>query len=174
MIGSNSGLYSRLSQSGAANLALGDTYDVLLTSFGDGFPVGQITFTFTDTPRKISGIQKVAQVFTKILMTSIGSDLLRPNHGTMFKEVVMSSNVSEETPALYDLIDSAIMAAAEQTKNTLNTIDTPPEGRLQYASNNGLFRQTEGISVVMRIVTEAGEQGILSVPFPELDLRKAK
>ena len=53
----------------SVNLPNGATHDLLMVRTPEGYPTGQLSFTFETTPRKITGIQKVAQFFLKILFT---------------------------------------------------------------------------------------------------------
>jgi hypothetical protein len=62
----------------ASNLTSGATYDLLLVKFKGSFPEGEVTFGIYDTPMKITGVQKVAQIFLKTLLTGKGSDPFYP------------------------------------------------------------------------------------------------
>jgi len=112
----------------ATNLAVGGTYDLLLVKFVGNFPEGQITFGMYDTPMKITGLQKVAQVFLKTLMTSKGSDPFYPQRGTFFPNLAVNANKQSDDATLLADIRDTVTDCVDQVRSALNvnTADTRP------------------------------------------------
>jgi len=154
----------------ATNLAVGGTYDLLLIKFIGNFPEGQISFGLYDTPMKISGLQKVAQVFMKILMTSKGSDPIYPANGTYFPNLVLGANVSLSDSLLLSDIRAAVKDAESQARASLNVNTSDLSSTLAYVQVLGLEKVQEGIVMYLKMATQAGEEASVSVPFPEFGL----
>lgn len=155
------------------NLPQGATYDLLQIKFVDGFPEGRLAFALEDTPRKVTGIQKVAQVFLKLLFTSKGSNVIHPMQGTMFSDMVVNSNIQLEDAVFKAEIMAQIQDAESQTKAVLNTIGSDPASMLRSITIIGLEAEKDSMSLFLRVLTEAGEQAQLAVPFPELDFPRS-
>lgn len=151
------------------NLQEGETYDLYFCKFGQGFPVGKIDFKVGETPRKITGIQKVAQLFLKILLTAKGSDLLYPELGTLFPEYSIGANVGSNRDELGSIIESTIEDAYNQASKILNVAGVPAESTIRSVELLGIDFD-EGMSVYMELMSGAGEKGLVSLPFPKLDL----
>lgn len=154
----------------STNLATGDKYDLLLVSTPD-YPVGQLKFKFENTPRKIAGIQKVAQTFLRILFTTKGSDLIYVNLGTSFPNLALRSNRSDQDSVFLAEIASAVQDAESQTKMVLNSVGIDPSAQLARVSVLGSTSDKESLSLYLQMVTMAGEQARIAVPFPQLDLK---
>lgn len=155
------------------NLASGGTYDLLLVSVTDGYPVGQVAFALGDTPRKITGIQKVAQIFMKVLFTQKGSDVLNLNLGTDFPDLCISANRTSNDADFLSDVTITIKDAEAQTRNILSSLDGDLDSQLDRAVILSLEVQTESLMMYVQIVTMAGEAAAIAVPFPELDLQLA-
>jgi hypothetical protein len=156
------------------NLDSGATYDLLVMDFSDGFPVGAIDFTLTDTPRKITGVQKVAQTFFHILMTTKGSDTLRPSKGTNFSALAMYANrVGSAANIESELVDE-VSDAETQVKYILNAGNTDLASQLNRVQVAAIDVGSESITMILYLVTNAGERAQVAVPFPQLDMRLAE
>lgn len=156
------------------NLEVGGKYDILMMDFSGGFPVGAVDFTMTDTPRKITGIQKVAQTFLHILMTTRGSDALRPNKGTKFTALAMYANrVGTASNIEAELIDE-ITDAEAQVKYILNGLSTDLASQLERVQVLAIDVGDESITMILYLITRAGERAQVAVPFPQLDMRLAE
>src|SRR5438128_1929853 len=157
-----------------SNLDTGATYDLLIMEFSEGFPVGAVDFNLTDTPRKITGIQKVAQTFLHILMTTKGSDVLRPNKGTSFSALALYANrVGSAANIESELVDEVTDAEA-QVKYILNTGTSDLASQLNRVQVAAIDVGTESITMILYLVTNAGERAQVAVPFPQLDMRLAE
>lgn len=152
------------------NLPIGATYDLLMIKFPDGFPEGQLKFDIDYSPRSITGIQKVAQYFLKTLLTTRGSDVIRPNMGTRFTNLVMHSNVDATDRLLVSDLRDQIKSAESQTKAALyDEID--PSSKLREISILGIDTSQESATMYLKMVTVAGETAQVSLPFPSMDLK---
>lgn len=157
-----------------ANLPAGASYDVLLITFPDGYPEGKLVFSLDDTPRKITGLQKIAQLFFKILFTRRGSDLIHPSIGTSFLDYTINANRTGLNVELYNRLVDEVRNAESQVKYIINTYDASPEDMLESISVLGVDGSKEAVSLYMRMLTVAGAEASVSVPFPQLDLRMSK
>ena len=147
------------------NLKNQDRYDLLLLSFPDGFPNSKLAFTMGDNPRKISGLQKVAQVFIKCLMTGQGSDPIYPKQGTKFTEYVWYSNITLDSVSSRAAITAAIKQAGDQAKAILNSYLYSAESQLESVEVIDSIQGNETTIVKVRILTKAGVGAPIALPF---------
>lgn len=152
------------------NLPQGATYDILVLSHADGYPEGKIDFKFYDTPRKITGVQKVTQTFVRILFTGKGSDVLNPNFGTAFSDLTLNANRTGVDRDLYISISNAVRDAEKQTIAVSNTVTADESSQLDKVTILGIDTSNESIIMYLKIQTVAGELAQISIPFPELDM----
>lgn len=152
------------------NLPTGATYDLLHITFPDGYPEGKLVFDLDNTPRKITGIQKVAQIFLKTLFTTLGSDIVYPNHGTLFSTYTVNANRTGTDVELYNNIIIEVKRAESQAKFFLNTAGADDASSLDSVTVLGLDVGDESITMYLKMVTIAGETANVAIPFPELDL----
>lgn len=151
------------------NLPSGATYDLLMITYPDGFPEGRIKFDIDTTPRKITGIQKVAQTFMKLLLTTKGSDVIYQNRGTIFPNVALNANRIDSIQILRSDLTSAVNDAAAQTRAAMNS-SSDPASQLAQVQIAGLDVGEESVVMYVQIVTAAGVTAQVSVPFPEAGL----
>jgi hypothetical protein len=155
------------------NLPNGSTHDLLLVKMSNGYPTGQVTFEFEDTPRKITGIQKVAQLFMKVLFTQKGSDVLSFNLGTNFPELCIGANrTSSDSQFLAD-VTTCLKDAEAQTRNILYSLGGDTDSQLERINIQGMQVERESLVMYVQLVTRAGETASVAIPFPELDLKLA-
>ena len=154
----------------SSNLESGGTYDLLMIGYPDGFPEGRILFTIENTPRKITGIQKVGQTFLKLLLTSKGSNVIYPSQGTMFQTIAVNSNILANDNTLIAELSSTVQDAESQAKQVLNTVGTDLSSMLRRVSILGVDIGEDSVVMYLAIETEDGVSANLAVPFPELDL----
>lgn len=153
------------------NLPSGATYDLLLIDHVDSFPEGLINFKFSETPRKITGIQKVAQFFLKALLTRKGSDVINETFGTYFTDYTINANRVTGDRELYSILMAQIRDAESQTKSILNTVGSDTASMLEEVGILGIDIATEAAVIYLKITTQAGITAQVAVPFPELDLK---
>lgn len=154
----------------AANLQVGGSYDLLLVKFTGTFPEGQISFGIYDTPMKITGLQKVAQVFLKILLTSKGSDPFYSNRGTFFPSLAVGSNILVDDTAFNSDLKDSIDDATSQTRECINAYNADSSSCLDSVEVLGIDKIPEGVLVYLYLKTLNGESASISVPFPEFGL----
>lgn len=152
------------------NLSLDGTHDILLFTYDDGFPEGKLNISFGETPRKITGVQKVAQVFTKILLTPVGSDAIRPNQGTEFLTYILGNNVGSDPGATHSRISDAIKLAENQVKDLLGG-GRDYDSQLRSASLVDYNITVDAITLYIRIITAAGKEAAVAIPFPQTNLQ---
>jgi hypothetical protein len=160
--------YSRLGT--PSNLEFDGTYDMLVFEFPNGYPNGAINLAIGNNPRRITGVQKVAQAFTYCLFTTRGSDPIRPNFGTDFVTTAMSSNIAKDSTDITRSILSSISDAERQVKLLLNTNNRDRASQLESARLIVVGTEGDGITVSIRIITRAGEKAAVAVPFPQTNL----
>lgn len=153
------------------NLEGNSRYDLLAFDFVDGYPIGSIRLGFGSTPKRISGVQKVSQVFTKTLLTSIGTDVVSSGRGTVFPEFTGTYNLTADGREMRSLVEGAVRNAADQAKSILNV---PTEGltsQLESATLIGLTTLDDGVSVQIQLLTKAGEAAPIALPFTSLGIQ---
>jgi hypothetical protein len=155
----------------SSNLESGGTYDLLLLSFPDGFPASQLLFDIDMEPRKITGLQKAAQIFLKILFSSVGSNIFYPSHGTNFTALTINANRIDSDPVLAGEIQTEIKSAASQAQAILNITGTPLDEQLASVTINGLDVQDDSATMYLVMVTMAGTTAQIATPFPQLDMQ---
>lgn len=148
------------------NLPPGGSHDLLLINYRDGFPEGRLAFAVNLTPMKVTGIQKVAQLFIKTLMTSTGSDPFYPNKGTFFATIVRGSNITSDNAALMSDIGDAVNQAATQTSASTRAFSKDPSSQLQSIEILGLDASNDSAVLYLKMRTVAGEDAAITLPFP--------
>ena len=154
------------------NLEDDGRYDLLIFEFPDGYPVGSINLGFSKTPRRISGVEKVAQVFLKTLLTKSSTDVVYPTRGTIFPEYTGTYNLqATDNSEAVSLITAAIENASTQTKSILNLASEGLTSQLDRAYLVGLEQLDDSTSVNIHIVTKAGESAPIALPFTSLGIK---
>jgi hypothetical protein len=151
------------------NLPEGATHELLVFRYADAFPEGKLEFEIGDNPKKITGIQKVAQTFLRVLFTSVGSDVLNQTLGTNFSNLTINANRTSVDRDLYIALHNEIKNAETQCIGILNNSGADDASQLKKISILGLDTGKESITMYLQLVTEAGELAQVAVPFPELD-----
>jgi phage baseplate assembly protein W len=140
-----------------------------MITYPDGFPEGQIKFNIDDTPRKITGIQKVAQMLLKILLTTKGSDVIYPNRGTQFPNYAINANQTLDNAVLRSELALAVRDAETQVK-AATASSSDPSSQLARVQIAGIDLVSEGLVMYLQMITKAGATAQVAVPFPELTL----
>lgn len=153
------------------NLPTGSSYDMLLIQAPEGYPSGKISFKLENAPRKITGIQKVAQTFLKILFTGKGSDVLNPYLGTEFPELTIGANRRVDDRKFSLEINAAVKDAENQTRRILNGLNLDGASQLDRIEFIGYDSSSDNLGLYLRLITKAGEMASVAIPFPELDLK---
>lgn len=156
-----------------SNLPSGSTYDLLLVSLPTGYPVGPVLFELDKTPRKITGVQKVAQMFMKVLFTSKGSDVINYDLGTNFPNLTVGANQTTDDTAFLADVAAAVQDAAAQTKNFLSSNVGDTASQLDSATIQGMTTNGGALTMYIQLITMAGTKTSIAIPFPQLDLALA-
>lgn len=152
------------------NLEPGGTYDLLLIRVEGNFPEGKVTFGLYDVPMKITGLQKVMQVFLKLLLTTRGSDPFYPTRGTFFPTLTINANTLTDDSALLRDISDSVTDAAAQARSALNVNTTDLSSTLDTVEVLGIDRVNEGVLLYLQAKTLAGEFASVAMPFPEFGI----
>lgn len=155
-----------------SNLDDGSRYDLLIFDFPDGYPVGSINLGFGKTPKRITGVEKVVQVFIKTLLTSSGSDVVYSSRGTAFPEFTGTHNIqTKDNSEALSLITGAIERATAQAKSILNVSSEGLSSQLQSVELIDLKQENDSTSVQMHILTRAGDTAPIALPFTSLGIQ---
>lgn len=153
-----------------ANLPQGATYDLLLVQFTSGYPEGRLVFDVGLTPRKITGIQKVAQVFVKLLLTRKGDDPVNVNMGTLFIDYTQVANRMGTDQEVYNSIVDQINDAVQQAKYVLNVSTNDASSQMQGVTIQGLETTKDSLTLYLKLTTMSGDGAAVAIPFPQLDM----
>lgn len=152
------------------NLETNGSYDILFVSFPSGFPEGKLGFEFTNTPRKVTGVQKVAQLFIYVLLTSKGADPVRPNFGTDFVKYIVGGNRDSDLDQTYSDVATYVNDAEGQVKSILNSRRADLSSQLSSIRLLSVTGASDSITLTIKVVTRNGEEAAVAIPFPQLDL----
>jgi phage baseplate assembly protein W len=155
------------------SLPTGGTYDILLVQTPT-YPVGRITFSYhttkSDSSAAITGIQKCAQYFLKVLFTNKGSDLLHINYGTSLPSLLIGANANLSSPELISGVSSAVQDAVSQSIAFLNTNNNDKAASMGSVKISKISQTTvDNFNLTLQLTTLAGETGLIALPYPLLD-----
>lgn len=153
------------------NLSNGGKHDLLFLNFPDGYPQSALEFKILNTPRKVTGVQKVAQTFLYVLMTEKGVDPIKPNFGTGFVRFMKTSNRPAEYSELHSILEEFLDDAEAQTRALLNPNETDKNSRLKKIDLLGIDSTEDSITAYIKLFTDGGESAPIAVPFPQLDMK---
>jgi hypothetical protein len=154
----------------AQNLPQGATYDLSLIDFGiQLFPTGIITFDFGTEPRSVTGIQKLAQVYLKCLLTEKGSDLINPSYGTGFYAAMVGgnrpfSNSSQALAYVQQFIDDATQQVVSLTTGN------DPASTLKSVTISSVVINSDALQIGLYLLSQAGIGASIAVPQPQLSM----
>lgn len=152
------------------NLPTGGTYDLLVVKIEGEYPEGKVSFGLYDVPMKITGLQKVAQQFLRVLLTTKGSDPFYPNKGTFMTELMVGSNIVSNDNSILSDITSAVADASNQVRSMLNVNTSDLDSTLDVVEVIGIDRVEEGWFIALSLSTLSGQTAAVSLPFPEFGL----
>lgn len=154
------------------NLEANSRYDLLIYDFPEGYPSGMVALGFGKNPKRISGIEKVSQVFLKTLMTFSGSDVVHTGVGTQFPSFSGTRNLqSTDLSGIEGEITDAITRAEAQAKSILNV---PTEGLTSQLDKVRVVNVTQfedSVNINVQLITKAGETAPIALPFTSLGLQ---
>jgi hypothetical protein len=161
------------------NLTEGALHDLLLLDFPDGFGNSKLDFAVTDLAsadaadsyrfsRKVFGLQKLAQLYLKVLFTTRGSDPLRPSFGTTVFAAITRVNIPSAS-VLETLLRTDIRDAETQVRSMTQGGANSDE-ILSSVSIVELSVGDSAISMILYLLSESGEGIALHAPVPLLDM----
>ena len=126
----------------------------------------KVVFELGEQTRKVSGILKLLQLYTKWLLQSPGSDIFNPGRGGGMQDLLRRVVSIEKM----NHIMSSVTRAVDKTTKQIKTAQTSASGlpldeRLLDASIQDVRRSYEklGVSVSVMVVSVAGEEAISSI-----------
>lgn len=152
------------------NVVVGGSVDLLLVQTDGAYPEGNVTFAFNEEPRAITGVQKVAQLFMKVLLTSQGSDVLNPKMGTGLSPLVIGANVQSSPSDFTAQVRTEINRATTQVKSMSTANNSDPASQLASTQILGINASADSMTVFLQLTTNAGVTASIAVPFPQLNL----
>ncbi len=152
------------------NLETGGTYDLLIMGFPNGFPRGYVSFEIGDTPRRVTGVQKVVQTFLFTLLSGVGSDPIKTQRGTGMSYYVKGANIGGDYEEMVSMVREAIQDAESQTKAILNTSEGDTASQLAKVDILFCEAQDTELNVGLRFTTLEGQTAAIAIPFPQTDL----
>ena len=157
----------------ASSSAPAGTYDLNFLGFPGGiWPTGGITFDFGLEPTKITGLQKVAQIFLKCFLSPLGSDALNPGYGTEFGSMLVNPvpNFSNGNQAM-SIVEPSVQSAQGQVVSM--TYSNPPASALKSVTTVSCTVVAGGLNLTLYILTQAGAGAQIAIPQPQLNLQLA-
>lgn len=152
------------------NLEDGGTHDILFMGFPNGFPRGYVSFEFSDSPRKITGIQKVVQTLLKVMLTHKGSDPINPSRGTVLPDYIAGANVGSNLEEMQTIVRNEVSSAEKQCMQILASSNRDLSSQLEKVEVIGVAAGDDAITLQLRIISRAGAQAAVAIPFPQGDL----
>ena len=157
------------------NLENNSRYDILIYDYPEGYPAGKIDLLFGKTPKRISGVQKVSQVFLKTLMTYVGSDVVHSGKGTEFPSFTGARNLQlTDLGEINAAISDAVAMAESQSKSILNVTSEGLSSQLDSAQVQSIDQLDDSTTINVRLLTKAGETAPIALPFTSLGLQVDK
>lgn len=111
------------------------TIQVLSSKFSRDVESAMIHFEIGDKTRKVEGILKLLQLFTKWVLQTPGSDLLNPTRGGGLQQVVGSVGTSKDLQPVFASITRSISLTVSQIRSAqINAVRLPLSERLMAAN----------------------------------------
>jgi hypothetical protein len=128
-------------------------------------------FTLSERPRSFTGIHKLAQMVSKILLTRAGSDSYSPSMGGGIRE--MAGNPVGESDVRSAQRDLSIMLSVieDQIARSQRNLDLEPDERLlqlDLISADFDFAQTRW-KIRIRLTASSGDSVAINIPSVELE-----
>lgn len=109
--------------------------EVLSSKFTKTIESSKVSFEVGDKTRKVDGILKLVQLFTKWVMQSPGSDLFNPNRGGGLQNIVGKLSTTRDMQPISASITRAVTTTVTQIRATqINIPRLPLSERLLSAS----------------------------------------
>jgi hypothetical protein len=99
-----------------------------------------------------------------------GSDPVNPNRGTQFPSLTINSNIQSTNSVLSAQLVAAVADATSQTQGILNSTSSDSTSQMASATVLGINVADDGAMLSVSILTVAGQNAAIAIPFPQLDL----
>jgi hypothetical protein len=126
----------------------------------------KVIFEIGDQTRRVSGILKLLQLYTKWMMQTPGSDIFNPGRGGGMQDILKRVVSIERMNHIMSAVTRAVDKTTKQIKTAQTGVDgLPLDERLLDASIQEVKRSYEklGVSVSVMIVSVAGEEAVTSI-----------
>jgi hypothetical protein len=131
MIVSKGVIYAQLPE-GVDNIS---TVSVLSSKFSREVSSAQMSFEVGNKTRRVDGILKLVQLFTKWVLQSPGSDLFNPTRGGGLQQIVGKVLTSKDMQPVFASITRSINTTVTQIRAAqINTVSLPLSERLLSAN----------------------------------------
>lgn len=115
------------------------TIEILSSKFTRTIESSKIQFAIGDKTRKVDGILKLVQLFTKWILTSPGSDMFNPSRGGGLQQIVgQVSTTREMQPVLASITRSVTTTVNQMRTSQIGVPDLPVNERILSANLLGL------------------------------------
>ncbi len=130
-------------------------------------PSMKIQFGVGRTFKRLQGLERLVQLFCKILLQKPGSDCFRPSlGGGLFS--ILGQTTSQDGTALASAVSQAVSQTRDQILSMQNKIPRiPPDERLLQASTDAVGFQASTTTLAARISLAAvsGQQAVANLTF---------
>jgi hypothetical protein len=125
----------------------------------------QVLRQMGQTPKAVTGINKLAQFLTKLLMTTLGSDQFDPNYGSSLLFILKQGQSLEDIQDLQSQIATHIADVQKQIIAGQTNLQLPPDERLASLNLQGVTidDETLEISISLSMVSEAGTSRVVNL-----------
>lgn len=135
MIVNKSTIYAQLPES-TQRIA---TIEVLSSRFTRTIESSKVQFAIGDKTRKVDGILKLVQLFTKWILTSPGSDMFNPSRGGGLQQIVgQVSTTKEMQPVLASITRSITNTVSQMRASQIGVPNLPVNERILSANLLGM------------------------------------
>jgi hypothetical protein len=109
--------------------------EVLSSRFSRDVESSKLSFEIGNKTKRVDGILKLVQLFTKWILQSPGSDLFNPSRGGGLQQIVGNVSSSRDMQPVFVSITRAINATVSQIRSSqINAVRLPLSERLLSAS----------------------------------------
>lgn len=109
--------------------------EVLSSKFSRDVESSMLAFELGNKTRKVEGILKLVQLFTKWILQSPGSDLFNPTRGGGLQQIVGKVSTSKDMQPVFASITRAVNTTVSQIRAAqINVVQLPLSERLLSAS----------------------------------------
>lgn len=109
--------------------------EVLSSQFSKDVESAMLSFEISNKTRKVEGILKLVQLFTKWVLQSPGSDLFNPSRGGGLQQIVGKVTTSKDMQPIFASITRSISSTVAQIRAAqINAVQLPLSERLLSAN----------------------------------------